>query len=353
MAGPVRSRTPASYVGAGVLAFLLLALATLTLLRWWGPDQHLAVLLASGAPFALPAYAVLALVLGVVVLRSRRRVVPALALAVALAGTTLHAAWLAPAFVGQDTGQDTGEDAGVPVLTVATLNLQLGRADTDQVAAWLATSDADVVVLTETTPGALAALEADERVGSEGDGPWPRRAGVALPQAAGTVVLSAYPLARETPVPLGNRGYRMAVSAPGGSFTLTAAHTAYPLQALEPWRTDLRTLERDVAEVEGPHLVVGDLNATVDHRALRDVLAAGPGLRDAAEQAGSGWQPTWPAPGAETALGARSPLALLRLDHVLVSPGMVATSTATTQVDGTDHLALVVRLSSARTLARR
>ncbi|GAB3998289.1 endonuclease/exonuclease/phosphatase family protein [Nocardioides marmoraquaticus] len=318
----------------------------LTLLRWWGPDQHHAVLLASFASYAAPAYLLLAVVLGVAAVRARRRVLPAAGLVLALLGLGVHAAWLAPDLVSQPAPAGDG-------LVVATLNLRFGEAETGAVAAWLREHDADLVVLTEVTPEALAALEADPRVGPPGRGPWPHRAGRARPQAAGTVVLSRLRLGEQRPLRLGNSGWRMRVehTVP---LTLTAAHTAYPLQALEPWRGDLRRLADDASSVDGPHLVVGDLNATLDHRALREVLAARPdGLRDAAEQAGSGWQPTWPAPGESTALGARLPVALLALDHVLVSPGIVASRTTTQAVPGTDHLALVARLEVARTLVRR
>lgn len=287
----------------------------LTLLRWWGPDQHHAVLLASFASYAAPAYLLLAVALGVAVVRARRRVLPVVGLVLALLGLGVHATWLAPELVGEPVSAGDG-------LVVATLNLRFGEAETGAVAAWLRDQDADLVVLTEVTP-------------------------------AGTVVLSRVRLGEQRPVRLGNSGWRMRVehTVP---LTLTAAHTAYPLQALEPWRGDLRRLADDAASVDGPHLVVGDLNATLDHRALREVLAARPdGLRDAAEQAGSGWQPTWPAPGEPTALGARLPVALLALDHVLVSPGIVASETTTQAVPGTDHLALVARLEMTRTLARR
>jgi len=78
-------------------------------------------------------------------------------------------------------------------------------------------------------------------------------------------------------------------------------------------------------------LVVGDLNATVDSLPVKQLAELG--LRDAATEAGSGWQPTWP-----------SGLGLLTLDHVMFSDGFAVARTSTVQVPGSDHLALIVDL---------
>jgi endonuclease/exonuclease/phosphatase (EEP) superfamily protein YafD len=87
--------------------------------------------------------------------------------------------------------------------------------------------------------------------------------------------------------------------------------------------------------------VVGDFNATRDHQPFRAILDTG--LRDAAEQAGSGWQPTWPARGS---WGWLRPL--LTIDHVLATDQWQAVDTSTLEVPGSDHLALVARLRQVR-----
>jgi endonuclease/exonuclease/phosphatase family metal-dependent hydrolase len=86
---------------------------------------------------------------------------------------------------------------------------------------------------------------------------------------------------------------------------------------------------------------VGDFNASSDHVLFRDVLDAG--VRDAAEQAGSGWQPTWPT----TRYGQDWLRPLLTIDHVLTSEHWVAVDTDTVEIPRTDHLALVAKLRSA------
>ncbi len=83
-----------------------------------------------------------------------------------------------------------------------------------------------------------------------------------------------------------------------------------------------------------PAIVLGDFNASRDHAAFRRLL--GDGWRDAPEYAGSGYVATW------------SPRYwiphFVLLDHILFNRQFGARSTATFEVDGTDHGALVARL---------
>ena len=106
------------------------------------------------------------------------------------------------------------------------------------------------------------------------------------------------------------------------------------------WLADLETIrDRTAAAVDqGPTLVVGDFNATHDHEPMRAVLDAG--VRDAAEEAGSGWQPTWPT----KRYGQDWVWPLLTIDHVLTSPQFDAVRTQTRAIPRTDHLTLVAEL---------
>ena len=322
---------PVRYAGAFVALVVLAGSVVLTLARVLTPGGHAWVLLTSFVPWALVGYLLAGLLLGLLCWRSRRRLLPAVGVALAAVGLLLHAFWLAPSFVVSGSASTDG----VPV-RVMTLNLQYGRADTDSVVRLAKRLRPDLVVLEETTPDALAGLEAQE-VGSAA-GSWPHQAGAAAPGASGTVVLSRYPLVEDTSFALGNGGARMEVRAPT-PFTLTAVHAIYPLLGTEAWEQDFRTLTADARETPGPHLVVGDFNATLDHRPMRTLLDAG--LTDAAEDAGSGWQPTWPRPGSRAPNGITVPLRLMAIDHVLMSEGLSASSTSTHVVADTDHLALV------------
>jgi endonuclease/exonuclease/phosphatase (EEP) superfamily protein YafD len=249
------------------------------------------------------------------------------ALTISLLGLALHAGLLTPAYVG-------GHASGRPDLTVLTANLRLGQAHVDEVLGLLDRSGADVAVFEEVTPEILAAIV-------HGEHGFSYFAGEPAPGAYGTVVLSRYPLEHETVLPLSKGTWRMEVKAPR-PFTLVAVHTSQPLFGYPEWRADHDALRSAVAAVRGPLVVAGDFNATLDHRPMRRLL--GDGLSDAARQANSGWQPTWP--GASDAAGSMPfQLGLMALDHVLVSRQLSAISTRTFLVRGSDHRALLARLA--------
>ncbi|MFI2707777.1 endonuclease/exonuclease/phosphatase family protein, partial [Nocardioides sp. CER28] len=122
-----------------------------------------------------------------------------------------------------------------------------------------------------------------------------------------------------------------------------AVHPSYPLRTTA-WRQDLAALA-ERATTERPDVMLGDFNATWDHRPFRHLLAAG--YRDAAAQSGAGWQPTWPVrPAVRPAWMRLSPS--VTIDHVLVGAGLVAASTRTARIPGTDHKALVASLVVGR-----
>jgi endonuclease/exonuclease/phosphatase (EEP) superfamily protein YafD len=249
--------------------------------------------------------------------------------AAAVAGLLFHAVLLVPLYVG-------GHPHGRPDLVVMTANLRLGQADPATVVALVRKDHVDVLVLEEVTPEAAAALAAAGLRTVLG-----HVVGTAAPGAAGTLVLSRYPLTGTTPLATGNASYRTRVGAPR-PFWLLAIHPSQPLREDGAWSRDWAVLEPAIASLRGPRLVVGDFNAVLDHAPVRAALETG--LRDAAEQADSGWQPTWPsrATGHRFLLG----LVLFPIDHVLASGHFAAVSTSTYDVPGTDHRALVARLAA-------
>ncbi len=329
-------RRPARYVGTSVVLVLLAGSAALTLARVLGSDGFWWVLLAALVPWATLGYLASLLLLGLLLWRlpwgPARTAVLVLA-SVSLLGFGAHVAWLAPAYLGPHAH-------GRADLTVLELNLRLGQADAGQLAALVEEEGPDLVVLAETTPDALADLEATGAVGP--GSPLPHRGGRALPGKAGTVVLSRYALSRQTRLAVPTGAYLMRVHAPR-PFWLTAFHADQPLVDVGRWRDDLARLARSQQGLEGPRMVVGDFNATLDHSRLRRVL--GTGLHDAAQEANSGPEPTWPAPRWMRVLWVRPPFGLVSIDHVLLSPGFSAISTGTRKVADTDHLAVVARLS--------
>lgn len=281
-------------------------------------------------PFALVGYAVAAGAWLVVRrLGGGRRPVSTTALAVSLLGLLLHAGLLAPAYLGSHA-------SGRPDLTVLTANLRLGQAHPATVLRLLEDSGADLAVFEEVTPEILTAIV-------HGEHGFSYYAGEPAPGAYGTVVVSRYPLERETVLPLSKGTWRIQVAAPR-PFTLVAVHTAQPLFGYAQWNADHAALQAATASIHGPLVVAGDFNATLDHRPMRQLLASG--LSDAARQANSGWQPTWP--GAADAAGALPfQLGVMALDHVLVSKQFSAISTRTYVVPGSDHRALLARLAES------
>jgi endonuclease/exonuclease/phosphatase (EEP) superfamily protein YafD len=317
--GPVRVATASIAVGAlaGSLFFTVL-----WVLR---PESFWFVLITSYTPYALPGY--LVALVGLLVLRGgvEAPLRPYLAAAslFAAAGLVFHAVLLAPLYLGSHV-------RGPVALSVVTLNCRVGDADPAAVVALVRSRSAQVAVLEEVTPSLERRLEAAglTRV-------LPYSTGVPGADAAGTMVFAQYPLNEAAALPMTHHGYRVRVMAPV-PFWLMAVHMAQPLNASgSDWRADWSVLDQLLPALSGPVLLVGDLNSTLEHGPIRTLL--GDGFADAAQQARSGWQPTYP-----------SNLPWIAIDHVIMRGSYGAVSTETAMVPGTDHRALVAGLALRR-----
>lgn len=327
-----------SYREAMKLRWLLLGLVVvthlvpagaLTVARVVQPPGGVWVRLVAFTPYALALYGVALVLLLVAWGRGRGRWRPlagGFAL-VALAGTVMHGVWVAPAYVG------SAETApgGAP-LRVMSANLMLGQASPSRVVELAAEKDVDVLVLQEVDDAALTRMR---RAGL--DELFAHAAGEPAPGAAGTVVLARRPLRAVSALDTGFGGYQASVDG----VTVLAVHPRPPTGDVRGWAEDHRVLRRAAYERDRPTMIVGDLNATTDHRVLREL--AGRGFRDAATTARSQWQPTWPADGEVRLFGVPVP-PLLALDHVLVNHALHPVSTESVTVAGTDHRALVAEL---------
>ena len=255
---------------------------------------------------------------------------------VSLVGMLLHAFWASGPFVGTPAA-----DAASPHrLHVMTANLRFGEADTPRVVEVALADDVDVLVLQEVTPEALSGLEAagldqalEHRAGRPADGP------------AGTMVFSRYPLRSVHRLATMFGSYAMDVRTPAGRVHLLAVHPRPPIGDVTGWRTDQGVVRHAARATSERTLVVGDLNATMDHVPMRSLV--GIGFQDAATQADSQWQPTWPAAGEVSRLGFSVP-SLVPIDHVLLSKGMRALHTESVTVQDTDHRALVATVAVSR-----
>jgi endonuclease/exonuclease/phosphatase (EEP) superfamily protein YafD len=303
------------------------------------PSPRVLVMVTAFVPWALVGYAV-AVVAWWLVHRlrppsgQRPGWAPRIAVLVAFAGLGLHLAWLVPSVAGAHA-------SGRPDLVVMTSNLRLGQADTSEVARVAVAQHVDVLVAEEVTTQALASLSAlRDR--------FPYVVGQPAPDALGTVVFSRYPVTDVARLPVTKGTWQLRVEAPT-PFWFVGVHTAQPLNAAAWWRRDHARLLSAVRALDGPVVLAGDFNATLDLRPMRRLVAAG--FSDSARQANSGWQPTWPsAPDAAGALPFG--LRLLTLDHVLVDDGFSTISTSTYEIDRSDHRALVARLALASTTSK-
>lgn len=320
-----------------VVALLLGPALALSVVRWLQPSAGRAVRTVSFTPLAIPLYAaalVLLLVALVLVLRrsERRRsatvVVTTLTALVAAGGLLLHGAWFAPQLVGDRPDPGEGE---TPV-RVMSVNLYEGRADTAALFGHLLREDVDVLVAAEISPEALAEL--DDRGLAE---LLPYRLGRPDGTVTGTMVFARAPITEPVQLGTGHQSWALTL---GGSLRLLAAHPVAPVEPAA-WRRDHRRIRAAAAEYDAD-LIVGDLNATADHRPLQRLEEAG--YRDAAELTNQGWQPTWPANGLTPVQGLRLP-PLVAIDHVLVGEGWTALDVTTLDVDGTDHRVLLAEVA--------
>lgn len=312
----------------GVVTVVAFPAVLLTLNRVVQPDAGWSIRIVAFTPYAFPVYvACLLVVLGVLVRdrAARRRRVVVLAVCIAL-GAGLHARWLAPWFTG-DVPKVAGE-----TFTVMNLNLLRGGADAAQVVELVDARGVEVLVLQEVTPDAVTALRAaglEEQL--------PRSAGRPVSGVEGTMVFSDARITRVEPLPATFGAWAMTLSMPAGDVRLHAVHPAAPVGDARPWRHDFgvlaSTLRQDPAD-----LMVGDFNATPDHRALQEL-----GLRDAAEMTNQGWRPSWPDNGTTDLLGVPVPR-LVSIDHVLLGDDLAAVRVDTTSVDHTDHGAVIAEV---------
>ena len=249
------------------------------------------------------------------------------AAAAAVAGAALTAA------VGPRAVPCRQPPAAGPVLRVVTANLLAGRAAAGAVAELACRTHADVLFVQELTGQAAAGLQ---RAGL-GD-LLPYRVTQPGPHARGSIY-ARYPLRGAPPAaPPSAARCTARLDLPSGQFVqLACIHAAPPKPPWSPaaaarWRTQLSALP---APGEGPRILAGDFNATLDHAQFRLLLRSG--YLDAASQAGHGLSPTWgPRPG-------RRPT-LLAIDHILIDRRCAVLTVSAHWLTGSDHRALYAEL---------
>ncbi|MFX0538191.1 endonuclease/exonuclease/phosphatase family protein [Ornithinimicrobium sp. Y1847] len=303
-------------VATGVLAGWWVVACVLTLARWLDLPGPLPLLQAGLVPVGL---SLVPLLLCTVVLRRWLLVLSVLALGM------VHLAIAIPWWI--DQGIDESEDD----LIVAAINLEYGRGSMDDVEALVQRHHVDVLVLIEATPATARALESSTLADD-----LPHRSGEVSPDASGTLVLTRAPHeARESPPGF---VFGQEIVDLGSDVTVVAAHTFPPVgSSTQVWREELRTLGRGIEDEPTRGLVVlGDLNASTGHPALRELMTE-QRLEAAHRVAGQGWVRTWPR-------NSQIP-PFVQIDHVLVR-GLDVVDAGTWPVADTDHLAVWARLAA-------
>jgi endonuclease/exonuclease/phosphatase (EEP) superfamily protein YafD len=318
-----------------LLVLLLVPAGLVTVARLLDLSGGTWVRLVSFTPYAGVLYVVALVPLLVAAFRARgvARGLSRCLVVLATVGVLVHAIWASGPFLGTSAA----EASGAQRLRVMTSNLLVGNADAAQVVGAAVDRDVEILVLQEVTPQARSALRA---AGIRGV--LRHSAGRAEPGVTGTMVFSSHPLRNVHRLDTGFGSYAMDVRLPRGSVHLIAVHPRPPIGDVSDWRADQRVIRQAARGRQDRTMVVGDLNATMDHAPLREL--EGRGYDDAATQATSGWQPTWPSAGQVSRLGVPVP-SLLPIDHVLLSSGLRAVSTESVTIDGTDHRALVASVA--------
>jgi len=213
--------------------------------------------------------------------------------------------------------------------TVMTANMLFGEADADAVVGLVREHGVDLLSVQELTPGAVGRLRAagleellDESVRTTG--------------AVGSGLYAAEPLVSSGIVSPEIEGFTMPSARMQTSDATVNAVSVHPVPPTSPdtvrrWRTALRALP---ATGDGPELgmLLGDFNATLDHRELRDVLDRG--YVDAADTTGDALTITW----------ARRIWPGLTIDHLLVDERVHVASTEVHDLPGSDHEAVIADL---------
>ena len=251
----------------------------------------------------------------------------AVAAIVALAVAALAAAVAPRALGGPQAALTNGR-----TLSLMTVNLRYGHGDPATVLRLAREHDVDVLSLQELTPAAARRIDA---AGARAR--YPYRVLEARPGAHGSGLLSRLPL-RDVREPR-NTPHAMPqahVAVPGaGTVLVKCVHTIPPLGDDVPrWRNELSALPHATAGGQ-LRILIGDFNATLDHHELRTLIASG--YRDAADVVGIGLTGTFRA-------GTRLPIRIA-IDHILADQRARVTAASVESVPGSDHRALLTRLS--------
>ena len=241
----------------------------------------------------------------------------------------------APGVADTAAAANAAGTAAPSAVRAMTLNTYFGQADVDQLCAIVAEQDVDVLALEEVTPELTARLQASElpnllphRIGEErGQQIWSR-----LPledEAANETGFEVSPACAASVRLAGRERLRF-----------VAIHTTAPVgRRGAQWAASIALVgqlgQQPYRQGDARYVLMGDFNATMDHRVFREML--GERFVDAAQASGAGLDFTWPSnhPGIPQ---------LIAIDHMVLDQGVRAADMQTITVAGSDHQALLFTL---------
>lgn len=210
-------------------------------------------------------------------------------------------------------------------LRVGTFNAYFGRADVKTFVRTVQAYELDVLCVAEATPDfEAAAAEAGLTAYL------PVFVSLSEAGASGSVLYSRLPMREMEPMAYSQfRMPRAQVTTAAGVVTVTCAHPVPPVRSdIDWWSGELNGLADAVEQTPGRQVVMGDFNATWDHRLLRQVAERGNLVR-AANEAGHGLTPTWPV------IGFPAPVPFAAIDHVLTD--LPVADADVIEIPGSDH----------------
>jgi endonuclease/exonuclease/phosphatase family metal-dependent hydrolase len=233
---------------------------------------------------------------------------------------------------------------GCESVVVMTHNVGAGLVEAVPLAAYLRNSGADVIGLQELTPYHAAVLQ------SQISDVYPYQ--VYSNDRVQLGLLSKYPIEEmiENYGPLENdaKYLQIAVNVNGKRLNVVTTRLkpprlgGYYLKGFGYWIWPTADDLVHIASEYAPVVVLIDMNAT--NQSENFAKLAHSGLRDAYQEAGSGYGPGFPArTNGYYALPAFTP-PLLRIDYVLVSEGIIVVNAANGSGSGSDHLPVLAEL---------
>ena len=294
------------------------ALSGAALVRAWRPERSTVdIAITAATPWLLAPSCVL---LGGALL-TRRRSLAVLAGALGTYYLRCTRPWPRPPGTAE-------KSADGPQLKVSFANVLRSNTEVEGVLRELAAGEHDIVALAEVTDGHLSAIDA---VLPPSTYPWRTIEPDGFDGSRGLALVSRVPVENvEKWWSEYHPQLEATVLVPQAQpIRLLVVHTWGPLG-----RPKILMWQEQLAEIGarpggGPTVIVGDFNATFQHRSFARLV--GTRWSDASTSAFGGWRGTWPA-------DRRWRPAMLRIDHILVGPEISVRSGRAWRARGSDHL---------------